>query len=215
MQASERRQLAQEAARLGSPLDDAQLERLSRYVGLLCTWNERIRMLGDREPGMLIRKHLPDCLALVPLLPKEGPLADIGSGAGLPGMVLACVRADLECWLIESRRRRVSFLQEAKARLGLDRISVIDGRAEDLAERPDFASKATVVTARAVSLEALAKVGLPLMMPGGRLLVMQSQRETIEQTRVLAHRHGIEILEVREYQLLGGEQRRIVIIGRP
>jgi 16S rRNA G527 N7-methylase RsmG len=71
LQASERRQLAQEAAKLGSALDDDQLERLSSYIEILRTWNERVRLLGDRDPGALIRKHLPDCLALVPFLPGE------------------------------------------------------------------------------------------------------------------------------------------------
>jgi 16S rRNA (guanine527-N7)-methyltransferase len=212
VQASERRQLAQEAARLGSTLDDAQLDRLSLYVEILRTWNERVRILGDRDPLGLVQKHLPDCLALLPFLPDTGPLVDIGSGAGLPGMVLACVRTDLECWLIESRRKRVSFLQEAKARLSLDRLTVIDGRAEEVAGRPEFAAKGAVVTARAVSLEDLLKVGPPLMLPGGRLLAMRSRRETIAATEAMVRRHGFTILASHDYRLAGGEQRRLVVL---
>jgi 16S rRNA (guanine527-N7)-methyltransferase len=215
LQASERQQLAQEATRLGVTLDGDQLDRLGSYVEILRTWNERVRLLGDRDPGALIRKHIPDCLALVPLLTVAGPLADIGSGAGLPGMVLACVRVDLECWLIESRRRRVSFLHETRARLGLEKVLVVDGRAEDVGARAEFAAKATAVMARAVSLDDLLRLGLPLMHPVGRLLAMQSQREPIDRSRALARRYGVEILDVREYRLTGGEQRRLIVIGRP
>ena len=87
MDASERRTLAQEASRLGVDLSGDQLARLEAYTDVLRLWNRRIRLLGDRDPEALIRKHIPDCLALLSVLPTDGPVADIGSGAGLPGLV--------------------------------------------------------------------------------------------------------------------------------
>jgi len=214
MRASERQLLAQEAARLGSSLGDDQVERLALYVEVLRTWNERVRLLGDRDPQVLIRKHIPDCLALVRFLPAVGPLADLGSGAGLPGMVLACVRIDLECWLIESRRRRASFLHAAKASLGLGNVRVVEGRAENVSGDPSFASGAEMITARAVSLQELLRLGLPLIRSKGRLLAMQSQRWTVDETRLVARQFEVEILDCHEYRLLDGERRRLVILGR-
>jgi 16S rRNA (guanine527-N7)-methyltransferase len=215
MEASERRLLAQEASRLGSPLDDAQLDLLARYVDLLRTWNARVRMLGDREPEALIQKHLPDCLALATLLPDAGPVADIGTGAGLPGLVLACVRPSVAFWLVESRRRRASFLHEATARLGLGNVLVVDSRAEDLATLPGFAGRASVVTARAVALDPLLAVAAPLLQPSGRVLVMQSQKEPPARIGASAARAGFAMRERRDYTLTGGEARRIVVLGRP
>jgi 16S rRNA (guanine527-N7)-methyltransferase len=214
MTASERRVLAQEACRLSFALDDDQLERLGSYVDIVRAWTPRIRLLGDRDPAALIRKHLPDCLALAPLLRKEGPVADIGTGAGLPGVVLACVRPDLEYWLIESRQRRVSFLHEVKARVGLRGARVVNSRAEELAGRPDFAGRASLVTARAVSLEDLLKWGHPLMSADGCIVAMQSQKLSLDRVQSAAGAVDLRILEVREYRLIDGEGRRIVILGR-
>src|SRR4029079_9967233 len=103
MKASERRLLAREASNLGVAISENQLVRLEAYADLLLAWNQRVRLIGDRDPGMLVRKHIQACLALLPFLPDEGPVADIGSGAGLPGLVLACMRPELDLWLIESR----------------------------------------------------------------------------------------------------------------
>jgi 16S rRNA (guanine527-N7)-methyltransferase len=212
--ASERQELAQEAARLGVQLGSSELGRLGAYIEILRVWNERVHMLGDRDPSAIVRKHIPDCLALVPLLPALGPIGDIGTGAGLPGIVLACVRPDVECWLIESRRRRVSFLHEVKATLGLEHSVIVEGRVEDVAGKPRFGGKARAVTARAVSLGTLLEFGRPLLEAEGRLLAMQSQRTSIEDTQSKARRSGLTIVDTRDYRLRDGERRRIVVLGR-
>lgn len=216
MLASERHLLAQEGHRLGSPLDDDQLDRLGSYVDILRTWNEHIRLLGDRNPATLIRKHLPDCLALAGfVMPNEGPIADIGTGPGLPGLVLACVRPDLECWLIESRQRRLSFLYEVKARVGLEAVRIVGSRAEELAEGGDFARRASLVTARAVAVEDLIACGLPLLRADGRILVMQSQKGSLDRILQMVDAATLRISNVKEYRLIDGEPRRIVVLSRP
>jgi len=212
MLASERRLLAREASRVGCPVDDEQMERLGAYVDILRTWNDRIRLLGDRDPATLVRKHLPDCLALISYLPDEGLLADIGTGAGLPGLVLACVRPDLECWLIEARQRRLSFLYEAKARIGLERVRIVASRAEELAERPEFARRASLVTARAVPVDDLIACGLPLLRVDGCILVMQSQKGSIDQFRKSVSLEGLRVSSIKEYRLIDGEARRIAAL---
>jgi 16S rRNA (guanine527-N7)-methyltransferase len=212
--APERQELAQEAVRLGVQLGSLELGRLDAYVEILRVWNKRVRMLGDRDPSAIYRKHIPDCLALVPFLPTLGPIVDIGTGAGLPGIVLTCVRPDMECWLIESRRRRVSFLQEVKATLGLEHAVVVEGRAEDVASQPRFCGNARAATGRAVSLETLLELGHPLLEAEGHFLAMQSQRTSIEATRFTARRNGLTIVNTRDYRLRDGELRRIVVLGR-
>jgi 16S rRNA (guanine527-N7)-methyltransferase len=212
MLASERRLLAREASRLGCSLDDDQMERLRSYVDILRTWNTRIRILGDRDPATLVRKHLPDCLALVSCLPIEGPLADIGTGAGLPGVVLACVKPNLECWLIEARRKRLSFLYEVKARVGLQRVHLVASRAEELAGRGEFAARASVVAARAVPVDDLIALGLPLLRTDGSILVMQSQKGSIDQFQRGVAAKNLRLSDVKEYRLIDGEPRRIVTL---
>jgi 16S rRNA (guanine527-N7)-methyltransferase len=212
MLASERRLLAREASRLGCSIDVEQMERLEAYGEILRTWNDRIRLLGDRDPAMLVRKHLPDCLALISYLPVEGLLADIGTGPGLPGLVLACMRPDLECWLIEARQRRLSFLYEAKARIGLERVRIMASRAEEITGRSEFARRASLVTARAVPVDDLIAYGLPLLRVGGCILVMQSQKGSIDQFRKRMSLEGLQVSSIKEYRLIDGEARRIVAL---
>jgi 16S rRNA (guanine527-N7)-methyltransferase len=212
MLASERHLLAREASRLGCSLEHEQMERLGAYADILSIWNERIRLLGDRDRAMLVRKHLPDCLALVSYLPREGLLADIGTGAGLPGLVLACVRPDFECWLIEARQRRLSFLYEARARIGLERVRIVASRAEELAGRPEFAQRASLVTARAVPADNLMAYGLPLLRVDGCILVMQSQKGSNDKFRRSVSLEGLRVSSTKEYRLIDGEARRIVAL---
>jgi 16S rRNA (guanine527-N7)-methyltransferase len=141
-------------------------------------------------------------------------VADVGSGAGLPGLVLACVRPDLEIWLIESRSRRASFLLEVKARLDLAHVTVVASRAEALGDDPKYRNRASIVTARAVSLEEVVKAGLPLLRDGGRLLAMQAQTRSPKDVEAEARRFGLTVLDLCEYRLLGGEGRRIVVLAR-
>ena len=214
MEASERRTLAQEALKLGVDLAGDRLDRLAAYTDILRLWNQRVRLLGDRDPAALIRKHIPDCLALLPVLPEEGPVADIGTGAGLPGLVLACARPDLDFWLVESRVRRVSFLHDAIARIGLPRVQVLASRVEDLAREDRFAGKARMVTGRAVAVETLASYGLPLLASGGRLALMQSQKTPVEAVLRSPGSECLGLAGVREYRLATGESRRIVLLAR-
>lgn len=214
MEASERRLLAQEASNLGITLSEEQLARLAAYASVLLLWNRKVRLLGDRDPRTLVRKHIPDCLALVPFLPTQGPVADVGTGAGLPGLVLACARPDLEYWLVESRSRRVSFLHDAVARIGLPHARVLGIRLENLVRDDRFAGKAMLVTARAVAASELLGHGRLLMSRDGRLALMQSQRQALENMEPLAASHGLRLADVRTYRLGTGESRRIVVLAR-
>ena len=107
------RLLVESAARFGVELRPEAIARLDRFLELLSLWNRRARLTGDREPEALLRKHVIDSLAVAPHLPGTGLVVDVGSGAGFPGLVVGCARPDLELRLIESRRRRASFLSEA------------------------------------------------------------------------------------------------------
>jgi len=214
MEASERQVLAREASNLGVTLSEGQLARLATYADILRLWNRRVRLLGDRDPEILVRKHIPDCLALLSVLPDEGPVADIGTGAGLPGLVLACARPDLEFWLVESRGRRVSFLQDATARIGLDKVQVMGSRAEELSGDSRLVGRARMVTGRAVAVEELIACGLPLLGPRGRLALMQSQKAPVESLPPAEGRAGLRVVDVREYRLGTGEARRIVVLER-
>ena len=141
-----------------------------RYAELLATTGVARGLIGPREAPRLWERHLLNCAVLGELLPPGATVIDVGSGAGLPGVVLGIARPDLSVTLLEPLARRVTFLDEVVAELGLTGVAVVRGRAEESVGR----ISASVVTARAVApLDRLAGWCLPLVAQGGRLLAMK------------------------------------------
>ena len=142
-----------------------------RYAELLATEGVVRGLIGPREAPRLWERHLLNCAVLADLVPDSASVADVGSGAGLPGLVLAIARPDLRLTLVEPLLRRTRFLDEVVEELGLQaQVEVVRGRAEELGGTRTF----DVVTARAVApLERLARWCLPLVEPSGELIAMK------------------------------------------
>lgn len=147
-----------------------QADGLARFLSLLTQWNRVYNLTGIRDASELLERHLVESLALAPLL-RGTTIADVGTGAGLPGLPLAIVCRDRRFTLIESRRKRVNFLRHVAATLGLGNVTVAHSRAEDLPCPAPFAT----VLARAVAPPAeLLAIARPLLEPQGRLLLLTS-----------------------------------------
>jgi len=157
-----------------------RLPLAERYAELLATEGVVRGLIGPREAPRLWERHLLNCAVLAELVPPAASVADVGSGAGLPGVVLAIARPDLRVTLVEPLLRRTRFLDEAVEALGLEeQVEVVRGRAEELAGTRTF----DVLTARAVApLDRLARWCLPLVHPGGELVAMKgaSARAEVE-----------------------------------
>ena len=146
---------------------------VERYAALLAGAGVERGLLGPREAPRLWERHLLNSAGPAPLLEEGSVVADLGSGAGLPGLVLAALRPDVTVVLVEPLLRRAVFLEEVVAELGLRGVLVRRARAEELAG--DLLVDA--VTARAVApLDRLAGWALPLLHPGGRLLALKGER---------------------------------------
>ncbi|QNE19869.1 16S rRNA (guanine(527)-N(7))-methyltransferase RsmG [Kribbella qitaiheensis] len=144
-------------------------DRLAAYAELLATEGTLRGLIGPREVPRLWERHLLNCALLERLIPEYATVADIGTGAGLPGIVLAIVRPDLEVALVEPLLRRTTFLDETVEQLGCDNAEVVRARAEDLAP-----ASYDVVASRAVApLGKLAGWCLPLCVEGGLMLAMK------------------------------------------
>jgi 16S rRNA (guanine527-N7)-methyltransferase len=141
-----------------------------QYAELLAGPAVRRGLLGPHEAVRLWDRHLMNCAAVADLVPHPCSIVDIGSGAGLPGIVLAMLLPDSQVVLLEPMARRASFLDECVRALGLDNTAVCRSRAEDAAG----SLTADVVTARAVApLERLARLALGITRPGGLVLAMK------------------------------------------
>jgi 16S rRNA (guanine527-N7)-methyltransferase len=153
-------------------------------------------LIGPRETPRLWDRHLLNCAALTELIQPGASVVDVGSGAGLPGIVLAAARPDITVALVEPLARRTAFLVEAVDRLELgERVSVLRGRAEEFANGPLAGQlpPAEVVTARAVApIDRLAGWCLPLTLVGGRLLALKgaSAADEIDEHREAIARLG-------------------------
>jgi 16S rRNA (guanine527-N7)-methyltransferase len=165
------------------------------YAALLADAGVVRGLIGPREAPRLWERHLLNCAVLAELIPDGADVADIGSGAGLPGLVLAVVRPDLRLTLVEPLLRRTTFLEEAVDRLGLDNVQVVRARAEELHGKREF----SVVTSRAVApLDRLLDWSMPLVRQGGCLLAMKgsSAAEEIGSASTHLRRHGAGAVEV-------------------
>jgi 16S rRNA (guanine527-N7)-methyltransferase len=210
---SESRQLIEGAAAVGLRIDGQTLDRVDRFLNLLQIWNRRLRLTGDRQRPVLLQKHVIDSLALVPELPAAAVVADLGSGAGFPGIVLGCARPDLPLVLIESRRRAASFLSEAIRTARLPAARVAEMRAEQAARDPALAGRIDLAVSRALRLDALLRLGRPLLAAGGRLIAMQTPALEEGVAAALGPRFGFRLLRIRDYALPGGERRRLLVFA--
>jgi 16S rRNA (guanine527-N7)-methyltransferase len=213
MTPAEARIVAAGAGRLGVELEPGAVDRLARFLALLALWNRRIHLTGERDRKLLIENHLIDSLAVVPHLPEAGPVVDIGSGAGFPGIVLACVRPDLQFFLLESRRRPTSFLREAIRGIPLPGARVVESRAEEAARDPELSARAAVVVARAIRPDVFLAAAAPLLAPGGEAIAMQTPR-TVHVAEVAATAHALHLARRHDYQLARGRARTILVFRR-
>jgi 16S rRNA (guanine527-N7)-methyltransferase len=175
-----------------------------RYAELLATDGVTRGLIGPRETERLWDRHLLNCAVVAELLPEHGSLVDIGSGAGLPGVVLAMLRPSLEVTLLEPLLRRSVFLEECVTELGLANATVLRVRAEEKAARIG----ADIATARAVApLGRLAGWAAPLLRPGGQLLAIKGQSAADE---LAAARPALSRLGVRSAEVLQAGHGRVV-----
>ena len=180
----------------------AGIDRVRRFALDLGTRGESLGLIGPDEARRLWSRHILNCALLAPEIRSEGitggrtSVADVGSGAGLPGLVLAMIRPDIDVTLIEPLERRTRWLDEQVASLALSNVVVFTGRAEDFSPRRSF----DVVTARAVkALKGLIPILTPLVVAGGQLALLKGQRlddEIVEAVSVIGL-HNITAVESR------------------
>ena len=167
------------------------------YVALLATDGVTRGLIGPREAPRLWERHLLNCAMLTDELADGIDVADVGSGAGLPGLVLAIRRPDLRVTLVEPLLRRCTFLTEVADRLELSGVEVVRARAEELHGSREF----SVVTSRAVApLPRLLDWSLPLVRPGGAMVAMKgsSAWQEVADAADALRDWGVESTEVRE-----------------
>jgi len=196
------------ARALALELDEAQLARLVAHLDLLDEWSARMNLTAIRDRPSQLTKHLLDSLTVQPYLRGER-IADVGSGAGFPGIPLAIVEPHRHFTLIESTGKKCRFLEHVRDALELKNVAIVQSRAESY--QPDM--RFDTVLARAVGPVAdLVKVAGPLVVGGGRLLAMKGRYPEQE---LAARLDGWKVAAVHTLSVPGlGEERHLVELCR-
>ncbi|WP_456694998.1 16S rRNA (guanine(527)-N(7))-methyltransferase RsmG [Aeromicrobium sp. P5_D10] len=175
----------------------SRLGVIEEYAHLLATDAVLRGLIGPREVPRIWDRHIMNSAVVAPRLASGATVADVGTGAGLPGLVWAIARPDIQMTLIEPLLRRTSFLDEVVDGLGLANVRVIRARAEEVDETFD------IVTARAVAaLDKLGRWCMPLVKPGGVLLAMKGRTaaEEVSAATATLHRLGATSIVVESYE---------------
>ena len=162
------------AEKINIKFTEEQLEEFYQYMNMLLEWNEKINLTAIVEPKEVILKHFIDSLTINKYLKENATLADVGTGAGFPGIPVKILRPDLDITLIDSLNKRVNFLTMVIEALKLEKIIALHGRIEDFGKNKKYREKFDYVTSRAVAnLSTLSEYMIPLVKIGGKCICMK------------------------------------------
>ena len=202
-------------------LNDQQIAQFERYFQLLVEWNEKMNLTAITQREEVYLKHFYDCLMVLWNMPLEDyalQLCDVGAGAGFPSIPLKIAHPELQVTIVDSLQKRLTFIEHLAEELGLEGVSCVHGRAEDVGQNPAYRGQFDIVTARAVaSLNVLAEYCLPLVKIGGQFLALKAQKsdQELEEARAAISILGAKLIKVTEDQLpVEAADRRYILIQK-
>ncbi|MGY6252608.1 16S rRNA (guanine(527)-N(7))-methyltransferase RsmG [Paraburkholderia caledonica] len=199
---------------LGLELRDVQLGTLLDYVTLLAKWNAVYNLTAIRDPRQMLIQHILDSLSIVPHLVQRNPgtVLDVGSGGGLPGIVLAIVRPDWDVTVNDIVHKKTAFQAQAKAELGLTNLSVVTGRVETLRPGAEVSAKFDVIVSRAFAeLADFVTLARHLVAEQGAILAMKGVRPDDEIERLPAGAHVEQIVRL-DVPFLDAERHLVTVL---
>lgn len=212
--------LREQAEGIGIPLTDKQLDQFETYYQLLVEWNEKMNLTGITEREAVYEKHFFDSLTASLGVDMKGAdsLADIGSGAGFPGIPLKIAFPHLHLTIVDSLAKRIRFLEEVAAQLQLTDVTFVHGRAEDIARLPAHRDRYAIATARAVArLAGLNELCLPFVHPGGSFVAMKGSdvKDEVEEGRFSLQKLNAQLGEVKRLELpIERSERHLVVLQK-
>lgn len=201
--------LVRGAAGLAIHLSAAQLAAFQSYIEAILLWRTRISLTGALSPSVIVEEHILDSLSIAPMIHTAERVADLGSGAGFPGIPVAIVRPQAAIGLVESRRKRASFLREAVRICKLDNVQVVENRAELLRARTDI--EFDLIVSRAVwKVPEFLDIAGPLLRIGGRAVAMKSPQGLAE----VGSHAAFHSPEIFCYRLHDRIERRLLVFTK-
>ena len=201
MDPSFRETLKRGAELLGLVLADGAVDLLERYADRLLAWNRKVNLTAITAPAEVAEKHVLDCLLVSRSLGSGRTLLDVGSGAGLPGIPLACVRPELEIVCCDSVAKKVAFVKAVSAELGLAHVRGLVARAAGAPEREGLPRADAVVSRALADAEAWVPLAKAYLAPGGSILGMLGRLDDEARLRDVGAACGLALAGVERYEL--------------
>lgn len=203
------------AAALNIEFDPGDFERLGGYLALLLETNRHFNLTATKDPAEAWMRHILDSLTLLPFiaeLPEGARVIDVGSGGGLPGMVLAIVMPYLRFTLLEATGKKAAFLRQTAAQLGLGNVSVVQERAERAGHDPAHREKYAAALARAVGpLAVIAELTIPFIIADGAVYLVKGARAEQELAEA---RQALYLLHARHVDTVPTATSQVVILEK-
>ena len=209
-----RKELVEKALKIRIELSEHQIEQFYIYMKLLTEWNEKINLTAIIEPKEIILKHFIDSLTISSQIQQSRTIADIGSGAGFPGIPLKIVNPEKELVLIDSLSKRVNFLNEVIKKCNINGITAIHARVEEIGHNSKYRGQFDVTTSRAVAkLNVLLEYMMPLVKLGGKCICLKGPNidDEIEESKKALNILGGEISKIEKINLPDSDNKRTII----
>lgn len=211
MDQSFRETLERGARALGIDVPSSALPLLERFADRLLAWNRKVNLTAITAPAEVAEKHLLDSLLLLRSLGSARSLLDVGSGAGLPGVVVGCVRPELEIVCCDSVAKKVAFVKAVAVDLGLARVRGIVARATGTPEVDRLPVSEAVVSRALAEPSVWVPLGSAYVAPGGTLLAMLGKVEAEAKLADLGAAAGLDLESVERYELPFSRSSRAVV----
>lgn len=192
--------LKNESNKIGINLDAIKLNNLFLFKELVIKWNENINLTSILDDEEFIIKHFIDCMHIIKDIKDDDTVADIGTGAGFPGIVIAIAKPNIKITLIDALNKRTNFLQILKEELNLKNVNIKNGRAEDIANKKEYREIFSFVTSRAVApLNVLLELLSGFTTENGRVVVMKGKNALEEVLKARKAQEKLKLKEDKQY----------------
>jgi len=200
--------VASGANHMGVSLTSSQLDAMAFHAAELVVWNEKFNITAITDPVEMAVKHFVDSIALVPWVPGDAKVLDIGSGGGFPGIPLKICRPDVQVVMLDASRKKISFINHVVRMKGFSHAIAVHSRVEDLAGDEKFVGHFDRVVSRAfTSLGKFVTLAVPFLSDPGKIIAMKGKLSGEEAGEVDLNRFDVN---VRRYCLPNGDRRALV-----
>lgn len=209
------KQITDEANQINITINNEKVEQFYKYMQILLEWNEKINLTAIKEEKEIITKHFIDSITISKYIKDNSYIADIGTGAGFPGIPLKIINDSYNITLVDSLNKRIKFLEEIITKLQLNKTKTIHARAEEIGKNKEYREKYDVVTSRAVAdLSVLVEYMLPLVRVGGYCICMKGPdcEEEINKSKKAIKILGGKIEKQEQFELPKTNIKRTIVL---